>query len=178
MSLSGRQYLATVVVDVMSLISDCKYENEKFCIDMGEGKDEDNASNKATMAPIEYYSWVYNTFENLPVDQRNANTYDQALHLISKVYVGVFNQYILGEKSEANLLSNLALYFKETSWTIADGGWKANKASIQSAIMYALLIAYSLVFFISYTKRLFYVVLLILMAPVVVVFDFFMKFGK
>ena len=45
-------------------------------------------------------------------------------------------------------------------------------------IMYAILVAQSLILFIAYVKRLFYVILLAMMAPVVVVFDFFQKFGR
>lgn len=76
------------------------------------------------------------------------------------------------------VVRNLAKYFKEYAWTRETGAWRSNKVSIQNAIMYVIFVCYSLVFFISYTKRLFYVIMLILMAPIVVVFDFFMKFGK
>lgn len=77
-----------------------------------------------------------------------------------------------------NVVKNLAVYFKEASWQAEEKSWSANKISIQNAIMYVIFVCYSLVFFIAYTKRLFYVIMLILMAPIVVVFDFFMKFGK
>ena len=44
--------------------------------------------------------------------------------------------------------------------------------------MYAILVAQSLILFISYIKRLFYVIVLGLMSPAVVAYDFFKRFGK
>lgn len=83
-----------------------------------------------------------------------------------------------GLDNEGAFVSSLAEFFKSAAWQRKAGGWKANKIAISNAIMYVIFVCYSVVFFISYTKRLFYVIMLILMAPIVVVFDFFMKFGK
>lgn len=80
------------------------------------------------------------------------------------------------DKDADSLLFNLASYFKENSWGIAGGGgWGTSKVVIQNAIMYAILVVQSFIFLIAYIKRLFYVVVLAMMAPAVVVYDFFNK---
>lgn len=89
-------------------------------------------------------------------------------------------KYVFGNNSEkaSAFVANLANYFKEAAWTRTQSSWKNDKVSVSNAIMYVIFVCYSVVFFISYTKRLFYIIMLTLMAPIVVVFDFFMKFGK
>lgn len=174
----GCAYLATVYYDALSLVANCEDDgSEDLCIKL---QDEDEDEKKETLLmPIEFFSLTKYTFDNMSVSEKQDKTaYNQELHEICNVYVDVFNSYVLKESSSVNIISNLAQYFKETAWTVATGGWKATKNTVQSSIMYMLLVCYSLVFFISYTKRLFYVIMLILMAPIVVVFDFFMKFGK
>lgn len=170
---SGKKYMATLYYDVMSLTSDCSDNNLKqYCVVLNDGKYEEY------MQPISYYSLNYFAFDNMPVKDRTAKTYDSGMHIRSKAFVDVFNNYVRKQKSQTNIIMNLAAYFKETAWSTGGTGWKANKSVVQNAIMYVLLVAYSLVFFISYAKRLFYVIMLILMAPIVVVFDFFMKSTK
>ena len=93
---------------------------------------------------------------------------------------------ISGSAGTTRLISDLASYFRYNSYektrrdsnsTAVRDKWGA-KAYIPNMIMYAILVAQSLILFISYVKRLFYVILLAMMAPIVVVFDFFQKFGK
>jgi len=83
-----------------------------------------------------------------------------------------------GVADKSNIISTLAKAFKEMAWTNTATSWKPSKPVIQGALLYAILVAQSLIFFISYAKRLFYVIILILMAPVIVVYDFFTKFSS
>lgn len=83
-----------------------------------------------------------------------------------------------GIGDSSNVISTLAKAFKEMAWTTTATSWKASKPVIQGALMYAILVAQSLIFFIAYAKRLFYVIILILVAPVIVVYDFFTKFSS
>lgn len=126
----------------------------------------------------DWYKLQLATFDSIPIRERTSENYDADLYALYSTYCNIIEQYVLKQKSEKSVIYNLATYFKETSFEVSETGWKASKSVIQNAIMYVLLVCYSLVFFISYTKRLFYVIMLILMAPMVVVFDFFMKFGK
>ena len=90
----------------------------------------------------------------------------------------------VGNSKGVRLIADLAEYFrynsysKETRPLNVTGIKNAKEIRIQNMIMYAILVAQSLILFISYVKRLFYVILLAMMAPIVVVFDFFQKFGK
>lgn len=80
-----------------------------------------------------------------------------------------------GSKSCDSLVANLAQYFKETAWSTGGNSWKTDKVVIQNALMYAILVVQSFIFLVAYVKRLFYVIILAMMAPVVVVYDFFNK---
>jgi len=93
-------------------------------------------------------------------------------------------QYVEGSGQAVRIISDLAAYFRYNSYskelrtTNVAGMKNGDNIQIQNMIMYAILVAQSLILFISYVKRLFYVILLAIMAPIVVVFDFFQKFGK
>lgn len=135
--------------------------------------------NGETVNGYMYYKGQVAEFDTIPASQRiEGENYSTIHHSLYKTYCNIYEQYVLKQKSKTSVIYNLGTYFKETAFETSESGWKANKSVIQNAIMYVLLVCYSLVFFISYTKRLFYVIMLILMAPIVVVFDFFLKFGK
>ena len=70
------------------------------------------------------------------------------------------------DKEADNLLTDLALFFK---YYLFAGG------QIIMAFLYAIFIVQSLMYLISYLKRLFYIVTLALFAPLIVVFDFVTK---
>lgn len=94
-------------------------------------------------------------------------------------------QLIENSGTANRLISNLADYFKKNSYerkfdnsSHAVGMTKTGNIRIENMIMYAVLVAQSLILFIAYVKRLFYVIMLAMMAPIVVVMDFLHKFGK
>lgn len=82
------------------------------------------------------------------------------------------------------LISDLASYFKQNAAektfrsTNITGLKNTGNINIENMIMYAILVVQSLILFIAYIKRLFYVIMLAMMAPMVVVYDFFQRFGK
>ncbi len=83
------------------------------------------------------------------------------------------------------LISDLSRYFKTNAYErkmesskLLTAATKTDNIYPQNMIMFTVLTVQSIILFIAYIKRLFYVVLLGLMAPVVVVFDFFQRFGK
>lgn len=92
--------------------------------------------------------------------------------------------------STTDIIANLGKFFKETAYTYAtekssdDGdsskkekvvGWRATKVSVTGALLYAIFIFQSCMYFIMYVKRLFYVMMLSMFGPIVVIYDFFMK---
>lgn len=172
---ADKKYIAVLYYDV-NLLLGLKDENGKQAMI--------NLETDGEVLAIDYYRATVKAFDSLKVSDRitdNKNdkyNYDADQHRLYKAMVDVFDHYVARQASETNILTNLASYFKETAWSTTETGWKANKSVIQNALMYAILVVQSLIFFIAYVKRLFYVLMLILMAPVVVVFDFFTKFGK
>ena len=76
------------------------------------------------------------------------------------------------------MLTEYNSYSKKVRDDNISGVTNGDNIQIQNMIMYSILVGQSVILFISYIKRLFYVILLAMMAPVVVVFDFFKKFGK
>ncbi len=81
------------------------------------------------------------------------------------------------DAGDENIISNLGEYFKQTAWTIDEDnkGWSPTQVSVVSAILYTIFVFQSISFFISYMKRLFMVVVLAILAPFVVIYEFFKK---
>lgn len=83
--------------------------------------------------------------------------------------------------SKNNTFQGIGQFFKENAWTYATDsngkikGWKAGKNSIISTLLYAIFILQSIMYFVSYFKRFFYILVLAMFAPIVVVFDFLTK---
>lgn len=89
-----------------------------------------------------------------------------------------------GYTTAGAVITELATYFRATSYeaefrsTNVSGTKEKGNINTVNAIMYAVLISQSLILFIAYIKRLFYVIVLGLMSPAVVAYDFFKRFGK
>ena len=75
------------------------------------------------------------------------------------------------------IIGKLGDYFKTAAWytDIDGGGWSPSSASIIGATLYTMFVFQSLMFFIAYIKRFFYVVILSVIAPFVIIYDFFTK---
>lgn len=79
------------------------------------------------------------------------------------------------------LIARMGEYFKESAWvyeTDEDGvetGWSATQVSLQGALLYAIFVVQSMLYFIAYLKRFFFVTILALLAPAIVIYDFLGK---
>lgn len=85
-----------------------------------------------------------------------------------------------GSGSVMKVFTNMGEFFKSSAWTYQDEdkevtGWKPNKISIIGSILYAMFIAQSIMFFFAYMKRFFYITMLALFAPLVIIYDFLVK---
>lgn len=86
--------------------------------------------------------------------------------------------------SAAGIFDNMGDFFKTSAHTYETNkqgnivGWKQSKISTIGVILYAIFTLQSLMFLIAYTKRFFYVTILALFAPMVIVFDFVTKSVK
>ena len=100
----------------------------------------------------------------------------EALYSSDGTWVGVS-----ASDNKFDIIGNMAKYFKYKSWNFErdEGGnltgWKASKVSVTGALLYAIFLAQSILYFFSYVKRFFYIVILAILAPVIVLFDFLGK---
>lgn len=81
-----------------------------------------------------------------------------------------------------DLMASLGQYFKEAAYTVPTDdetgqmtGWRRSKLTITGALLYAIFVFQSIFYFFAYIKRFFYIVILIIMAPVIVIIDFLRK---
>lgn len=80
-----------------------------------------------------------------------------------------------GGKASSNVISEMAEYFKNISWTQEKSGNKFDTPNLIGVSLYAIFVVQSVLFFIAYLKRFFYVVVLSMFAPIIVIYDFFTK---
>ena len=78
-------------------------------------------------------------------------------------------------KENATILKELGEYFKTAAWytDVDEGDWSPSRASIVGAILYTMFVFQSIMFFIAYVKRFFFVIILSIIAPFVIIYDFF-----
>lgn len=73
-------------------------------------------------------------------------------------------------------ITMMAQYFRKNSYMpSSEKSLVAEDIYLPNCIMYLIFVIQSMLYFFSYMKRLFYVVVLALLGPVIIVFDFFMK---
>ena len=101
---------------------------------------------------------------------------------LQKLYAGAYYEYIYeGEDkyvpSASDTISSLGDYFRESSWYVdtANGDWAPTSMNVVSSICYGIFIIQSLMFLFTYFKRFFYVLILSLIGPIVVIFDYLSK---
>ncbi len=92
---------------------------------------------------------------------------------------------ISGKGDTIDLIANLGAFFKKAAFTYNtktndDGteeitGWRASKISVTGALLYAIFVFQSCIYFLTYVKRLFYIIMLSMFGPLVVIYDFFLK---
>ena len=101
---------------------------------------------------------------------------------LDKIYAEAYYAYVYsGSDKEvaksSDLISELGEYFRSTSWYIDTdkGDWAPTSINVVSAICYGIFVIQSLLFLIAYFKRFFYVIILSMFGPIVVVFDYLSK---
>lgn len=99
-----------------------------------------------------------------------------------KLYATAYYEYIYegDDKSvtkASDIISSLGEFFRESTWYVdtANGDWAPTTINVVSAICYGIFIIQSLMFLFAYLKRFFYVIILSLMGPIVVIFDYLSK---
>lgn len=82
------------------------------------------------------------------------------------------NENNIYSKSTASLI---ATYFKSQAWGVNEESLQTTDANVTFCFLYTIFVIQSLLYFFAYIKRFFYIIVLALMAPIVVVYDFVSK---
>ena len=122
---------------------------------------------------IETYDTYLQTMDTLH-ERFSGESDDYKLAKVVLDYAYKYKNGVLGKVSGTDLIANLGQYFKDDTWTSGDG-WKTTSGSVTSAILYTIFVFQSIGFFISYIRRLFMVVVLSVISPFVIIYDFFLK---
>lgn len=101
---------------------------------------------------------------------------------ISLLYVNAYYRYVYdGEDKNnveiASVISDLGTFFKSNIYMVDldKGDWAPEQFNVVCCLLYCIFIIQSMMFLWSYLKRFFYVVILALLGPVVVVYDYMIK---
>lgn len=101
---------------------------------------------------------------------------------MEKLYAAAYYEYVYEGDDKytpkaSDTISSLGDYFKSSSWYVdtANGDWAPTSMNVVSAVCYGVFIIQSLMLLFAYFKRFFYVVILSLIGPVVVIFDYMGK---
>lgn len=101
---------------------------------------------------------------------------------MQKLYAGAYYEYIYEGQDKympkaSDTISSLGDYFRESTWYVdtANGDWAPTSMNVVSSICYGVFIIQSLMFLFAYFKRFFYVLILSLIGPIVVIFDYLSK---
>lgn len=108
---------------------------------------------------------------------------------VDQAIIGAASNKTAVTSSANDIIANLGAFFKQSAYVyttetkITDEGgdettitgWRASKLSVTGALLYGIFVFQSCMYLIMYVKRLFYVIMLSMFGPIVVIYDFFMK---
>lgn len=122
---------------------------------------------------IQSYDSYNKTMDSL-ASKYNGDSSNYKLAKVVLEYAYKYKNGALGKVSGSDVIANLGQYFKDDTWASGDG-WKTTSGSVTSALLYTVFVIQSIGFFISYIRRLFMVTVLAIIAPFVIIYDFFTK---
>lgn len=103
---------------------------------------------------------------------------EKKIYKLCQLYASAYYKFIYDgddkiQYTVKDLVGQLGEYFKQNShyYDLDAGDWSPTSVSIVYSILYAVFVIQSVMFLFSYIKRLFYVVILSVFGPIVVVFD-------
>lgn len=106
------------------------------------------------------------------------NYYKEVIDDITNNEAGDDDEVIASNRvpDSSSLISSLGNFFKQAAWSdvdILNITFKAN--NIQGAILYAIFVCQSVFFFATYLRRFFYIIILAMLAPIIIMFDLLSK---
>lgn len=85
------------------------------------------------------------------------------------------NSNITTESAVAAPVSKIANFFKYSAYEVGNNSIKAGDVNPIYCFLYTIFVFQSLLYFFAYIKRFFYIIVLAIMAPIIVVYDFVSK---
>lgn len=121
------------------------------------------------------------SFWSMINDMRDEGAYESAKENVNMI--GQYLYYVdLGSNNPSKSsnvitapISKLANFFKYSSYNVGENSIKAKNVNPVFCFLYTIFVFQSLLYFFSYIKRFFYIIVLAIMAPIVVVYDFVSK---
>ena len=127
---------------------------------------------------------INNTIDNLTSKENQEKDDDTiAAYHIQALYVKAYYRYVYEGndktelRAETSMIQNLGEYFKRNMYytDVDNGDWSPDTFDAIMCILYCVFVVQSFMFLFSYIKRFFYVVILAILGPITVVFDYIMK---
>lgn len=113
---------------------------------------------------------------------KNKSTKEKNTARINKVYIDAYFTYVYNRDDKndvaiTNVLSSLGDYFFQKSFYVDldDGEWSPSSYDLIPSVLFCIFVLQSVMFLLAYFKRLVYVLILALIGPVAVTFDYFKK---
>lgn len=101
---------------------------------------------------------------------------------INKLYLDAYFKYVYDKDDKnnvsiKNILTNLGEYFYTKSFytDLEDDEWAPTSYSVIPATLFCMFVLQSIMFLFAYFKRMFYVIILAIMGPITVTFDYFKR---
>lgn len=130
----------------------------------------------------DYLNYMEQADEKLQNAMANSDENKTMVYTLAMLYAEAYYKYVYNgddkiEPSANDFISELGEYFKSTAYYVDldSGDWAPDTINVISSIVYAIFVIQSLMFFIAYLKRFFYVIILSMFGPVVIVFDYIAK---
>ncbi len=155
----------TGLLGLQNLYNDVRY----ICASMYNAKIIQ--SNKDYEDLVEYYMKIINDPTKSDDDKKNAN---RALLFVNAYYKYVYD----GEDKDLNniqtMVANLGKYFRDNIYytNVKAGEWSPKSFNVIPCILYMIFILQSIMFLFSYVKRLLYVIILALIGPATIIYDY------
>lgn len=182
-SFSNTVVWASGIIDTGLVGLKVLYETTYYvCITMREAN---NGAGYITSAK-QYEQIQQSLIENInaasSIEDKDEKEKQEEINRLMLLYTNAYYKFIYegDDKYDGKVrgvMSNLGNYFRENSYYIDvdNGDWSPRSMDVITSILYCVLVVQSVMFLFAYMKRFFYVIILSVMGPVTVLYDYVMK---
>ncbi len=177
--------LPSLASSLKCAVDDSTYNSVKQFVEGYNGLSREAARRKfeqdANLNTVEQWITTTNMINNLIDWYRGIVNGAETLRKVFK-YDSDSGKWVKQKASDSSdILKMMAEIFKSAAYTYPTDnagnvtGWSPSKVSVTGAILYAIFVFQSVLYVFSYTKRLFYIIILAIFAPIIVLLDFLGK---